>query len=120
MWSTFFHDGGWGMWPTAIFGFLLVASGVLCVLRPERRFIPLVASFAVTTLGAGVLGTAVGMAKSFHYLPGAPADRQFLFAALGTAESLNDTILALMLVVLTGLLCAVAALRAATRDASAV
>ena len=44
MWTTFFRDGGFGMYPTALFGFLLVASGVLCLLRPERRFVLLALS----------------------------------------------------------------------------
>ncbi len=114
MWATFFRDGGWGMYPTTVFGFLLVAAGVLCLLRPERRFVPLVLCLGALTLSAGMLGTSVGVVTTFHYLPRvAEVDQRFTIAALGCAESLNNLVLALILVTLTGLLGALAALRAA-------
>ncbi len=111
MWNTFFRDGGWGMYPTSIFGFLLVAAGVLCVLRPEKRFVPLLVSLGVMTLGAGFLGCTVGLVTSFHYLPRVAVEQRFTIAALGTAESLNNVVLALMLVVLGALLSALASVR---------
>ena len=114
MWNTFFRDGGWGMYPTSLFGFLLVAAGVLCVIRPERRFVPLLLSLGAMTTGSGLLGCAVGLVTTFHYLPRVPeVDQRFTIAALGCAESLNNVVLALILVVLASLLSAVAALRAA-------
>lgn len=113
MWTTFFRDGGWGMYPTTLFGFLLVASGVLCLLRPERRFAPLVGSLGVMTLGSGLLGFCTGLATTFHYIPQVPLAERFTIAALGCAESLNNLILALILLVLAGVLTALAAGRAA-------
>ncbi|MCC6522039.1 MAG: hypothetical protein IT373_05210 [Polyangiaceae bacterium] len=113
MWSTFFRDGGWGMYPTATFGFLLVASGILCLLRPERRYVPLVLSLGAVTLGAGLLAFCVGVVKTFHYLPEVAAEDRLSVAGLGCAESLHNVVLALMLIVVTALLGAVAALRAA-------
>jgi hypothetical protein len=113
MWDTFFRDGGPGMIPTTLVGFLLVASGVLYVLRPERRFVPLLLSLGVVTLGAGLLGFVVGVVKSFHALPQLPSELRFTVAALGCAESLNNVVLALILIVVAGLLAAVAALRVA-------
>ena len=35
MWSNFYEAGGWGMYPTTLFGFFLVISGVILLLRPE-------------------------------------------------------------------------------------
>lgn len=113
MWDSFFRDGGWGMYPTSIFGFLFVASGVLCLMRPERRFVALVASLGVMTLGSGFLGCCVGFVTSFRYLPRVPVDQRFTIAALGVAESLNNVVLALMLLVITSILCALAAARSA-------
>jgi len=112
MWSTFFHDGGWGMYPTTGFGFLLIAAAVLLVLRPERRWIPLVASLGVVTFASGLLGTSVGIVNSFHYLPEVAKVEQVEIAALGCAESLNNLVLALIIVVLAGLMASLAALRA--------
>ena len=112
MWANFFRDGGWGMYPTSLFGFVLVAASVLLVLRPERRYVRLVASLGVLTLGAGILGASVGIINTFRYLATVPAAEQFQIAALGCAESLNNVVLALMLIVLTALLGSVAAFRA--------
>jgi len=112
MWSTFFHDGGWGMYPTTMFGFVLVAAAFLFVLRPERRWVPLVATLGAVTFASGLLGTSVGMVKTFHYLPQVPKVDQFEIAMLGCAESLNNLVLALIIVVLAGLIVTLAALRA--------
>ena len=49
-------DGGWGMYPTSVFGLLLIGAGLLFFFRPEARFIPLVVCTGVLTLAAGVLG----------------------------------------------------------------
>ena len=113
MWSNFFEAGGWGMYPTSLFGFLLVASVVLYLLRPERRFVPLVASLAVVALGAGALGASVGIVNSLHYLPQVPQVDQVKIAGLGISESLNNVVLALMIVVFSGLVFAAGSLRAA-------
>jgi hypothetical protein len=112
IWTSFFRDGGWGMYPTAFFGFLLVASGLLLVLRPERRFLSLVIGLGVVTLGSGALGSTVGIVNTFRYLTRVPAADQLEIAALGCAESLNNLVLALILGVLTAVLASIAALRA--------
>ena len=114
MWTTFFRDGGWGMYPTTVFGFLLVASGALCLLRPERRFVPVVLCLGVLTLASGFLGFSTGLVTTFRYLPRVEAvEQRFTIAALGCAESLNNLVLALILIVLASLLGVLAAARAA-------
>lgn len=113
MWSNFFRDGGWGMYPTLIFGFLLVAAGVLLVLRPQRRYLAPVLGLGVVTLGAGVLGSIVGIINTFRYVARmAATEEQFKIAAVGCAESLNNMVLALILCVLTAVLASAAAVRA--------
>jgi hypothetical protein len=119
MWSDFYQNGGWGMYPTTIFGFFLVASALLLLLRPERRHVPLVAALGVVTLSSGVLGTSVGFINSLRYIQEVAPDQQVRLAALGCAESLNNLVLALLIVVVTGLLAAVAALRAVRAGKSA-
>jgi hypothetical protein len=111
MWSNFYENGGWGMFPTTLFGFFLVASGVLLLLRPERRFVPLVASLGLLTLSSGVLGCSVGLIKTFRYVQEVAPDEQVTIAAVGCAESLNNLVLALLIVVVTTLLAAASALR---------
>ncbi len=117
MWTTFFRDGGVGMYPTALLGFVLVLSAALCVLRPERRFVTVSAALAALTLSSGALGTCVGIVHSFHYLPGVrDVDQRLTIAALGCAESLNNLVLSLILVTFAALLIAVAATRSALRS----
>ncbi|MBW2457878.1 MAG: hypothetical protein JRI68_25455 [Deltaproteobacteria bacterium] len=113
MWSTFYESGGWGMYPTSILGFALVAAGILLVLRPERRFVNLVVSLGAATLGSGVLSTSVGIVNTLHYLHKVPPGDQLKIAAAGCAESFHNVVLALILVVLTALLASIAAARAA-------
>ncbi len=114
MWTTFFRDGGWGMYPTSIFGFFLVIAGVLCLLRPERRFVAPTLCLAALTLSSGALGTTIGFVTSFHYLPQVrDVSQRFTIAALGCAESLNNLVLALILVTVTAMLGSLAAVRAA-------
>ena len=112
MWASFFRDGGFGMYPTSLFGFALIASAGLLVLRPERRFVHLVGVLGLLTMGAAVLGTTVGIINTFRYIMTVPASDQFEIAALGCAESLNNLVLGLMLGVLAALLGSIAAFRA--------
>jgi biopolymer transport protein ExbB/TolQ len=73
-----------------------------------------VGTLGATTMSAGLLGTTVGIVKSFSALPKAPptADRLVL-GARGCAESLHNLVLALMVVTLCGLIASVGSLRGA-------
>ena len=103
MFGEFFRDGGWGMYPTAICGFALLASGFLYLLRPESRYTPLVFCLGFMTLIAGVLGMLTSLITTFRYLQNvAPAD-QLKIGALGFAESTNNMVLALILTFLAAL-----------------
>jgi hypothetical protein len=112
MWSEFFRNGGVGMYPTLLSGFLLIASGALYALRPERRFGPFLGSLGVLTIASGLLGFSLGLVMTCRYLQKVPAAEQLGIAALGFAESLNNVILALMVMVVTGLLLSIGTLRA--------
>jgi hypothetical protein len=100
--GNFYNEGGWGMWPTTFFGFFLIAWAVLFAWRraaPVMR--PVLTTLNLLVLGAGVLGTTVGLIAT---LRGArqvePGDRLLLVCA-GTAESLNNLVLAFIFVMLT-------------------
>ena len=99
----FFRDGGWGMYPTSLWGFLFVAAGFLYLFRPEKRFVSVVICLGFLTLSAGVLGTTTGLISTCRYVQHvAPAD-QVRIATLGCAESLNNLSLALILALIAGL-----------------
>ena len=109
--SDFWMAGGWGMYPTALFGVMLVAAGVAYALFPERRFVPLLVSLGIVVFGAGVLGTVTGFTTTFRYIEKVPVDQQHTITLLGISESLNNLILAFIFIVLSTLIASVGALR---------
>lgn len=118
MWSNFFAAGGFGMYPTSLFGFLLIASSALYVQRPEQKYARLALALGIMTFAAGLLGCSVGVSNTLHYMARLPPAEQLSTLALGCAESLHDLVLGLMLVVLAGLIAAVGVLRAPARVAA--
>jgi hypothetical protein len=117
IWNNFFTAGGLGMYPISVDGFLLLASALLLALRPERRFVPLVVSLALLTLGAGVLGTLVGIVSTLHYVATTPTG-QVQTLIMGAAEASHCLVLALLVVLAALALTAIAAWRASrTRTA---
>lgn len=119
MLSNFFRNGGWGMFPTAFFGFFLVASAVLVLLRPEQRYRSVAFCFGLLTVTAGVLGLATGLIKTFHYIWKVPPEQQLPIAAEGCAESLNNIVLAFFFVLVAGLLLTAGAIRASKKPPAA-
>jgi hypothetical protein len=117
IWNNFFTAGGLGMYPISVDGFLLLASALLLALRPERRFVPLVVSLALLTLGAGVLGTLVGIVSTLHYVATTPTG-QVQTLIMGAAEASHCLVLALLVIMAALALTAIAAWRASrTRTA---
>ncbi len=110
--SEAFHMGGWGMYPTAFFGLLLVAAAIRYAMSPERRFVPIQVSLAIVTLASGGLGFVTGMIKSALAIEGAGPDKRWIWV-LGMGESLNNVALAFALLTLAGLAASVGALRLA-------
>ncbi len=110
--SDAFHMGGWGMYPTLVFGVLLVAASVRYAATPERRFVPLQMSLGMVTLASGGLGFVTGMIKSALAIEGAGPDRRWIWV-LGMGESLNNVALALALVTVGAIAASVGALRIA-------
>jgi len=106
-----FHLGGFGMYPTTIFGLMLVAACVRYAVSPERRFVPLQVSLGIVTLASGGLGFVTGVVKSIT-AGGVGPDQRWLWV-VGLGESLTNVVLALMLIVLGALAATVGALRLA-------
>jgi hypothetical protein len=113
----FFVLGGWGMWPTLLFGALMIAAGIRYATRPEKRFVPLLISLGVMTVVSGSLGFATGLAKSLLGLYGLAPEKHY-YALLGLGESLMDVVLALILVVLATMAATVGAWRLARTGAT--
>lgn len=108
-----FRDGGFGMFPTLLFGLLLVAVGARYAMKPERRLVPLLVALNVLTLAAGALGFVSGIITTARYLGDVPnADRSYV-AIEGLGESLNNVAMALVFVVLAALAATLGAWRIA-------
>jgi hypothetical protein len=97
-----FHDGGFGMFPTMIFGFLLLATSVRYALNPTRALVPLLFGLGILTLSAGALGFVTGCIVAAHFISGHPADMAGL-AICGFGEALNNVAFALMFVTLAAM-----------------
>lgn len=113
MFENFIRDGGFGMYPTLVFGALAVVAAVVIAARPQRRFVPLVLALGACTFGSGMLGTVVGFITSLRYVAKAPDPDRMTFMMIGAAESMNNMVLALICVVLAALIASVAAARIA-------
>jgi len=115
-WSEFFESGGWGMYPTTIFGVLQLAAGVAYAVLPERRFVPLLVSLGVVVLGSGFLGCVTGFVTTFRFIEQVPEAKQHAVTLLGVSESLNNVVLAFIFIVLSTLIASVGALRLGLRS----
>ncbi len=119
MWKNFFPAGGFGMYPTLIFGFVLIALAILSLVRGADGYHRQVRWFAALTVASGVLGTVTGLASTVHYAKTVPAADELMTLAMGTEESLHNLVLAMILFVLGGLLAAIATMRSARARAGA-
>ncbi len=108
---TFFAEGRFGMFPTALFGFLALAVALMCALRPDERRQAVARHLAALTLLAGLLGTALGVGGTLRYVGQVPPEHQLEMASLGCAQSLNPLVLGLVLAVICGVLLVVGTLR---------
>ena len=70
------------------------------------------------TLTSGMLGTCMGVINTFHYVQRLKVDHVKI-GMLGCAESLNNLVLALLLLGLTMLLTSIGALRALRNNGDA-
>jgi hypothetical protein len=108
-----FHEGGWGMIPTTMFGLLLIAAAIRYAVSPERRFVPLMMSLGITTLASGGLGFVTGLIKSASAIQGAAGEVRPWIWIIGMGESLNNVALALGVVTIGAVVAGIGALRLA-------
>jgi hypothetical protein len=92
-----FRDGGWGMFPTVLFGLLMLGVAVRYAINPQRRLVPLLLGLGVLTLTCGGLGFVSGVITTFHFvaISDIPGDKQGAIAMQGVSESLNNVAFAL-------------------------
>jgi hypothetical protein len=119
VWDNFFESGGYGMYPTALFGFVLVLLACLYAFRPEARFLPVVVAMGFMTMAWGLMGMVTGLMHVFRYVQYVGPDDAVKVAALGCAEAVVNVLFAVMLVIFAGLATLVGLSRRALRPAAA-
>ena len=118
VWDNFYYNGGYGMYPTTLFGFVLILVACLHVLRPEGRYLPIVVTTACLTLAAGFLGTFTGLMVVLRFVEHVEAADQLRVAILGFVEAINNLVLGLILAMLGGLITLAGVVRKTLRPAA--
>ncbi len=98
-----FRLGGFGMYPTTLFGLALVATAIGYARSPERAKLSLVRGLAALTALSGVLGFTSGVIKTFTCAGRADPPDLWKFVVIGTGESACNLGLALVVLVMTSL-----------------
>jgi hypothetical protein len=112
-----FRMGGWGMYPTALFGLLLLAVAARYALKPDNRWVPLQIALSVLTLTTAMLGFVTGLIATTTNLSGAPPAKVWTIAAAGFGESLVNVGFALAFIAIAALAISAGAARVPTQAA---
>jgi hypothetical protein len=92
-----FRDGGFGMFPTLLFGVLLLVAGARYAMKPEKRVVPLLLGLGILTMSAGALGFVTGVIVACRYFGNASGISPSI-VLVGVGEALNNVAFALMFV----------------------
>jgi hypothetical protein len=104
--------GGWGMYPTTIFGILLLGAAGWYATRPERRQLALAVCLGLTTWLTGCLGFVTGLIRTLESATnGRFPDPPINVTMVGLSECLNNIALALTALVLAMIGLSIGALR---------
>jgi hypothetical protein len=109
--KDFFLEGGVGMFPTVLFGFIALAFAARDAMRRGPRGSLIIAFLLALTASCAVLGFSVGLIATVSAVQSLPDSTWKLFAQ-GLSESTNNLVLGSLLVVPAALLAAVGAFRA--------
>jgi hypothetical protein len=110
-----FRLGGFGMYPTAIAGLVLVAAAVQCARQPDVRRFRIVRHLSVLTLLVGTLGFISGVIKSFSAAAGADPKELAGLVITGVGESLHNIGLSLVMLVMAWIAASVGAYRSGAK-----
>lgn len=66
--TEFMREGGWGMWPILLLGFVVLASATRYAIRPERHCLRFIAILWLTLLVVIAHASLTDVAAVFHYL----------------------------------------------------
>lgn len=86
------------MYPTTLFGFVLVLAGCRYLFRPQGNLLRIIAASAVLTASSGVLAMCTGLLIVFTYVQSVPAADAAKIAVVGAAQAMVNVVFALILV----------------------
>lgn len=99
-----FQEGGWGMWPTLVFGTAALALAVRHAVSPKKELLPLILGVGAATIFAGWLGMTVGVMTAIRFVQNLPPPERGPTMLIGVGEALHNVALALVLAVLIALM----------------
>lgn len=113
-----FQEGGWAMYPIMVSGILLLVVSARYVRWPEQRLEPLIRQLRAVTLTGGLVGSLLGLVHYFAGVTESTPELRRMVTARGISEMVNDTGLALILLLFSSIVCAAGVYRATlTRSA---
>jgi hypothetical protein len=101
--SEAFRLGGWGMYPTAVAGLVLVITAWRFAASPERARLSLVRSLAALTALTGTLGFVTGVIKTLIAAGQLPPGERVGTAMIGVGESAHNLGLALATLIIAAI-----------------
>lgn len=111
-----FRLGGWGMWPTLVFGLLMLGVAALYAVRANPQLSSLVRTTKWMTFVSGCLGFVTGLIRSCLFISNVTAEERFL-VIIGFGESLVNIAWALGLIMMAMIIAAVGTWRIAQKPA---
>ena len=106
-----FHQGGWGMYPTAIAGLVLIVTAIRYAIAPDALRAAVIRRLSLLTFIVGCLGFTVGLIKTcIGAGEMAPPDLGATIVQ-GFGESLNNVAFALCMLALAGIFATVGTAR---------
>lgn len=113
-----FKMGGWGMFPTLIFGLIFAAISIRYAVSPKKAQLPLVISLGVLTLSSGLLGFVTGLiTTAAYYADMSNPDPRIPWVGFG--ESLNNVAFALVFTTFAAIAVTIGAHRLSKQEPSA-
>jgi hypothetical protein len=116
--SEAFRLGGWGMYPTALVGLVLVAAAIQCACQPRPRQFRIVRHLSVLTGLVACLAFVSGVIRSFTCAYELDPRELGGVVVTGVGESLHNVGLGLALLAIAWTAASVGAYRAGKSDAA--
>lgn len=95
-----FRLGGWGMYPTALVGVVLIVVAALYAARPDARRMHVVRCLSVLTFFVSMLGFVTGVIKAFTSIDESVGPELGNLVVMGVGESLHNIGLGLVSLVM--------------------